>query len=345
MFASSSTSQYFLFEAPAELRQVGGCFRNCIDDTQTGFSGQGGETTDETTDETTNETTDEPQEESIIDIIIDVFTGGDTTTDETTDETTDDTNVSSSEIICKVSTSVSGVDSNGVQVINRESGVFSQNEVLSLDLVNPTNNKIIESLNMVNKLTCNISGNTSDLENISVKSSALKTTIFGLVQSGAEKEIWNDKIINSNSINLSDNQEKVLSSQSANVNDIHKYLPRGDYQTTIRIQTTGDIILVNDSTYKTATIKIGTDNVITNIDLDVVKNSEPTPEPPVEPEPPVKPLSLIEEFTFCLNTLDTDCLMNQKFLPFYIGGVGFIFLIGAVGTRKKPMFDQFGNRV
>ena len=336
MFASSSTSQYFLFEAPPELRQVGGCFRNCIDDTQTGFSGQGGETTGGSS-----------LVEEIVkgaDELYIALTGGDTT-DETTDETTDDPNVSSSEIICKVSTSVSGVDSNGVQVINRESGVFSQNEVMSLDLVNPTNNKIIESLNMVNKLTCNISGNTSDLENISVKSSALKTTIFGLVQSGAEKEIWNDKIINSNSINLSDNQEKILSSQSANVNDIHKYLPRGDYQTTIRIQTTGDIILVNDSTYKTATITIGTDNVITNIDLDVVKNSEPTPEPPVEPEPPVKPLSLIEEFTFCLNTLDTDCLMNQKFLPFYIGGVGFIFLIGAVGTRNKPMFDQFGNRV
>ena len=75
------------------------------------------------------------------------------------------------------------------------------------------------------------------------------------------------------------------------------------------------------------------------------KGDDPKDEPPKDDDPKVNPLDDIEEFTKCIQSFDMQCLAQDKFLPLYIGGFGFVFLVGAVGTRKRPMFDQFGNRV
>ena len=54
---------------------------------------------------------------------------------------------------------------------------------------------------------------------------------------------------------------------------------------------------------------------------------------------------ILTEFVLCIDTMDMNCLMNQKFLPMYLGVIGSMFIIGAVTTRKTQVFDSFGNRV
>ncbi len=50
--------------------------------------------------------------------------------------------------------------------------------------------------------------------------------------------------------------------------------------------------------------------------------------------------------TTCLTTFDTACLAQTQFIPYYLGLLGGIFLIGAVTTRNTPVaFDNFGNRI
>jgi hypothetical protein len=236
---------------------------------------------------------------------------------------------------------------------------------------------------MDHKIKCYLAGDASDdekqqLENIAIKSSKLKSTIYGKVITGVEKEIWNGDTRGTKMINLTNNNEKTLSTHSANVTDIHKYLPKGDYQTTLRFQTTGNVDLINNVTNSSHTIVINNDKIKTEINLNVVKESQPRGEsdrdgdgfPDRIDNCPDKfsitnngcpdtgnggttrigddgneITDILTEFTLCLNIMDMNCLMNQKFLPLYLGGFGFVFLIGAVTTRKTQVFDSFGNRI
>ena len=145
-----------------------------------------------------------------------------------------------------------------------------------------------------------------------------------------------------------------MSTVYANTSDIKKYLENGDYETTLRFVTFGNVQLNYDAVpsvnYK---VTIPDNKAQTFITLDVQKDGkveppkepkQPDPKQPEDPKNPVNPLSTVDEFTKCIQAFDTSCLAQDKFLPYYIGSFGLIFLVGAVGTKNKPMFDQFGNR-
>lgn len=265
-------------------------------------------------------------------------------------------NVELPNIKCNVKVTVDGYDKNGNKVLTEQSSFLEKNPTTTFSLVGGQDNSEIDKFDVSNKMRCEFINNSPYVD-MTVKKSDLDVTIYAKDSKGVENNVWNNNIMSFTAIPIVENNEKVLSKISANTVDIKKYLENGDYETTLRFVTSGNVEIFYDVAPDVVyDVTIPNDKVETYITLNVQKDGivEVPPkgnEPPTkengnnEDNPLINPLSDIDEFTSCIQSFDTQCLAQDKFLPLYIGGFGFVFLVGAVGTRKQPLFDQFGNRV
>ena len=267
-------------------------------------------------------------------------------------------NIELPNILCNVKVTVQGFDKNGNEVIEKQSSYLEKNPSTTFSLIGGQDNSEVEKFDISNKMRCEFINDTPEVD-MTTKSSNLDIIIYAKDAKGVEQQVWNNNVKSLTAIPIVENNEKVLSKLSANTIDIKKFLDNGDYETTLRFVTSGEVKIFYDVAPSVIyEVAIPSDKVETFITLNVQKDGivEVPPkgdEPPKgddppkgdEPDPKVNPLDDIEEFTKCIQSFDMQCLAQDKFLPLYIGGFGFVFLVGAVGTRKRPMFDQFGNRV
>ena len=272
-------------------------------------------------------------------------------------------NIELPDTVCNFKVTVEGIDKNGKIVLSEQSSFLEKNPTTTFSLVGGLDNSEIDKFNISNKMRCEFINNAPYVD-MTANYSDLKINIFAKDSKGIENNVWNNVVRSNTGIPIVENNEVVLSTISANTVDIKKYLENGDYETTLRFVTFGNVQLnydvVPSVNYK---VTIPDNKAQTFITLDVQKDGkvEPPKEPrqpqqpqqpqqpklpeqPKLPDDPVSPLSTVEEFTKCIQAFDTSCLAQDKFLPYYIGSFGLVFLVGAVGTRNKPMFDQFGNR-
>ena len=263
-------------------------------------------------------------------------------------------NIELPNILCNVKVTVQGFDKNGIEVIERQSSYVEKNPSTTFSLIGGQDNSEVEKFDISNKMRCEFINDTPEVD-MTTKSSDLDIIIYAKDAKGVEQQVWNNNVKSLTAIPIVENNEKVLSKLSANTIDIKKFLDNGDYETTLRFVTSGEVKIFYDVAPSVIyEVAIPSDKVETFITLNVQKDGivevppkgdDPKDEPPKGDDPKVNPLDDIEEFTKCIQSFDTKCLAQDKFLPLYIGGFGFVFLVGAVGTRKRPMFDQFGNRV
>lgn len=263
-------------------------------------------------------------------------------------------NIDLPNIVCNVKATVEGYDKNGNEVLKEQSTFLEKNPRTTFSLIGGQDNSEIEKFDVSNKMRCEFIDDTPYVD-MTVKKSDLDVVIYAKDAVGVEKQVWNNNIKSLNAVPIVENKEKVLSKLSANTVDIKKFLDNGDYETTLRFVTSGNVEIFYDVAPTVVyDVTIPNDKVETYITLNVQKDGivevppkgdDPKDDDPKDDDTLVNPLDDIEEFTKCIQSLDMQCLAQDKFLPLYIGGFGFIFLVGAVGTRKRPMFDQFGNRV
>ena len=265
-------------------------------------------------------------------------------------------NIELPNILCNVKVTVDGFDKNGNNVLTKQSSYLEKNPRTTFSLIGGQDNSEIDKFDISNKMRCEFIDDTPYVD-MTTKSSDLDIIIYAKDAKGVEQQVWNNNVKSLTAIPIVENNERVLSKISANTIDIKKYLDNGDYETTLRFVTSGEVKIFYDIAPSVIyEVAIPTDKVETYITLDVQKDGKvdvpPEPKPkddpkddPKEDNPLINPLDDIEEFTKCIQSFDMQCLAQDKFLPLYIGSFGFVFLIGAVGTRKRPMFDQFGNRV
>ena len=262
-------------------------------------------------------------------------------------------NVELPDTVCNFKVTVDGLDKNGKIVLSEQSSFLEKNPTTTFSLEGGIDNSEIEQFKVSNKMRCEFVNNAPYVD-MTANYSDLKINIFAKDSNGNEKNVWNNAIRTSTGIPIVENNEKLLSTVYANTSDIKNYLENGDYETTLRFVTFGNVQLnydvVPSVNYK---VTIPDNKAQTFITLDVQKDGkvvpakdpkQPDPKQPEDPESPINPLSTVEEFTKCIQAFDMSCLAQDKFLPYYIGSFGLFFLVGAVGTRNKPMFDQFGNR-
>ena len=262
-------------------------------------------------------------------------------------------NIELPDTVCNFKVTVDGLDKNGKIVLSEQSSFLEKNPTTTFSLVGGIDNSEIEQFKVSNKMRCEFINNAPYVD-MTASYSDLKINIFAKDSKGVENNVWNNVVRSNADIPIVENNERVLSTVYANTSDIKKYLENGDYETTLRFVTFGNVQLNYDAVpsvnYK---VTIPDNKAQTFITLDVQKDGkveppkepkQPDPKQPEDPKNPVNPLSTVDEFTKCIQAFDMSCLAQDKFLPYYIGSFGLFFLVGAVGTRNKPMFDQFGNR-
>ncbi len=278
-------------------------------------------------------------------------------------------NVELPDILCNTKASVSGIGADGSVVLSEQSTPFDKHPKTTWNLVGGADKLDIESFKVENKMRCDFI-NGATFVPMTVANSDLTVVIYAKDSVGVEKQVWNKTVKSSSAIPIINNHEEVLSTTSATTVDINKYLEAGDYESTLRFVTYGTVTIFYDGyDYVKYDVAIPDNKIQTFITLDVTKiitgsGEPPKPKDPPKghldcvdgtsadislgekcPESPIFPTSDITELISCMQSFDIECLSQSKFLPYFIGGFGMIFLLGAITTRKKPMFDQLGNRV
>ena len=262
-------------------------------------------------------------------------------------------NVELPDILCNIKSTVRGLDSEGRITLTDESTPFEKHPKTTFSLVGGATNAPFESFTVDNKMRCDFI-NGATFVPMTVADSDLTVVIYAKDATGNEKQVWNKTSKNSLDVPIVNNHEEVLSSTSASVDDILKYIEAGDYESTLRFVTYGTVTLFYDGyDYVEYDVVIPDNKIESFITLDVTKDITGQGEPPKPDLPPTEVNDpTIEDvtgtllaFQLCASTLNIDCLTNQVFLPYYLGIFGSVILLGAITTRKKPMFDQLGNRL
>jgi hypothetical protein len=263
-------------------------------------------------------------------------------------------NVELPDVVCNVKATVTGLDSEGNIVLTGQSSAFDRHPKTTFSLVGGESNTPIDEFQIDNKMRCDFI-NGATFVPMTVSNSDLKVVIFAKDSVGVEKEVWNKSIDANITVPIVNNHEEIISIFNADFSDIDKFLEQGNYETTLRFVTFGTVTLHYDVVPSVKyDVSIPDNKVVTQITLDVTKDepsqsgqpqSTSDPRPPVITSSSILPLQSFEEFTICAQLGDMNCLLQEKFLPIYILLAGLGLVIGALTTRKKPMFDAFGNKI
>ena len=260
-------------------------------------------------------------------------------------------NIDLPDILCNVKSTVNGVDSNGEVVLVAQSTAFEKHPRTTFSLVGGQNDTPVETFKVANKMRCDFpNGNFVDM---TVASSDLKVVIYAKDSAGIEKEVWNNSVKSTSAVPIVNNHEETLSTVSANTVDIEKYLEQGDYETTMRIVTFGTVKIFYDG-YESVKydVVIPDNKIVSYVTLDVTKDTPAKSGSPSDSQnpqgtqsPEVEDISgTLDALQLCIASFDVSCMTNQVFLPYFIGGIGLIAVVGALTTKNtRVAFDQFGN--
>ncbi len=259
-------------------------------------------------------------------------------------------NIDLPDVICNVKATVNGLDENNEIIVTEDSTPFEKHPRTTFSLVGGIDNSDVTSFDINTKMRCDFID--TPFVDMTADSSDLTVIIFAKDSKGVEKQVWNNSVKSTSDVPIVNNHEETLSKVNARVVDIEKELEKGDYTTTLRFVVFGDVKLFYDVVSSVKyNVAIPDNKIQTFITLDVTKDTEPEDvlvdkelkEKPQDPS--VTSINDIKELTTCIQTINTNCLLQSKFMPYYIGSFGLVFLVGALSTRNRPMFDQFGNRV
>lgn len=272
-------------------------------------------------------------------------------------------------VLCFIKSTMQGYTVNGNLVLTEQSPFLFQYPRIQ-SLTGGELNSEIDHYKVVPKIRCEVQGDYP----MTITQASLKAFVVSTNQETKDvREVWDSGVSRVvRDIPIVFNHEEELTVFTVKSSDIENYLASGEYQTELKFQVSGTMDIEYDNfqisgkqnliTIPRESIQTKT-NVIVSIIGETGIDGEPIPIEPKGKELPtctngqqlndagvcadVEPsnVNFYTELSSCLQTFDTNCLMQQKFIPLYAGSVGMLFLLGAVGTRNKPMFDQFGNRM
>jgi len=274
-------------------------------------------------------------------------------------------------VLCFIKSTSQGFDkANNVVFTGQSNFLVQYPRIQPNSLTGGDTNSDIVRYEFTPKLRCEVDGDYP----MTIKTASVKGFITSTNQeTHVEQEVWNSgisKIVNN--IPIVFNHEEEITTFSANAVDIEKHLASGEYQTKLKFQVSGTMEIEYDnfqlSTNEKTLLKIPREsietdfNVIVSIptvqtssgeqekedtgkELPECSNGQQLNDEGICADPEIETANFYTELTSCLQTFNVECLLQQKFIPLYAGGFGVLFLLGAVTTRNRPMFDQFGNRV
>jgi hypothetical protein len=266
-------------------------------------------------------------------------------------------NVELPNTLCKIKTTTEGFDKNGKVVLTEQSDFFDKHPITTYSLVGGESKSEITKFVLTPKIRCEfIDGNYVPM---TVKVANLKAFVMAKDSKGNNIEVWNG-IQTTKDVPIVFNHEEEFTKYTVNTSDLFKYMEKGQYETFLTFQLTGtlDMIYTGYDTVHYA-ITIPRDSVINkSIAFSVTKDTQSTTttttsggdsqntDPKVPKTPDINPIiDDLQKLSLCVTTADVPCLTQQDYIPYYIGGLGFVFLIGAMTTRNHPVFDSYGNRM
>ncbi len=265
-------------------------------------------------------------------------------------------------VLCYIKSSMIGYDTSGNPQITEDSP-FLLKYPKAQSLVAGASGDVVSYYEVIPKIRCEVDGDYP----MTINTASLKA--FVLSTNDQQVEVWNSgNSIITRDIPIVFNHEEEITTFKINTVDVYRGLPTGDYTTDLIFQVSGimDIDYDNFSGDYQNIIEIPRDSIQTGITVPVSKAGETGTGTGIEEKKKIvdciKPqimneagecvdekdpivTNIYKEFSSCMQSFDVDCLMQEKFIIYYIGSLGAIILLGAVTTRNKPMFDQLGNRV
>ena len=260
-------------------------------------------------------------------------------------------NIELPNVLCYTKVTTIGLDKSGKTVVTENSQFFQKRPTTTYSLIGGVDNSEVVKFEITPKIRCEVDYNVP----MTIKVANLKAFVMAKDSKNVQKEVWNG-INTDKDIPIKDNHEVEITKFTVNTVDLFKYMEKGEYKTLLTFQVTGDMSFVylvapNVVPYS---ITVPRDSVQTYVDLKVTKDApaqtssgdDTRDSDPRTTDYNTLPIS--DDFTklgLCIQTMDISCLSQQNYIPYYIGAIGFIFLIGAVTTKNHPIFDAYGNRI
>lgn len=272
-------------------------------------------------------------------------------------------NIELPNVLCFIKVTTEGLDKDGKVILTKQSQFFKKSPSTTYSLVDGQTKSEITSFKVTPKIRCDKVGEPASLAFVPMilKSAELKAYVMAKQANTdvAKKEVWNN-IKTAKDIPIQNGQEKEITSYTVNTVDLFKYMEKGSYEAELTFQVTGTLNFVYEKyPAPVYSITVPRESVQTWVYAQVTKDQEPqtpvdNPKPeegtketdPKTPTDGIKPITDdLLKLSICLTTADVPCLTQQNYIPYFIGGLGFVVLIGAMTTRNHPVFDQFGNRI
>lgn len=274
------------------------------------------------------------------------------------------TNIDLPNVTCYTKVTTNGLDDSGTIVLTDDSPFLQKAPRTTFSLVGGVDNSDVVEFTVTPKTRCEVDLNVPMV----LKESDLHVYVLGKDSQNRTIEIYNAPMKTLDDVPIVNNHEEEITEFKIRTVDLMKYLENGDYSTLLTFQIAGTLTFGYDHNDPIVAgvnyeIVVPRDSINSFLELDVTKDIEPvnftpttcaegeasTPNGscvPIIDRPPIidnQVLDVVEEFTFCAGLLDTGCLTQDKFLPYYILGAGGIILVGAMTTRNTKAFDAYGN--
>ena len=260
-------------------------------------------------------------------------------------------NIELPNVLCYTKVTTEGFDKSGKVVLTENSQFFQKRPITTFSLVGGVDKSEITKFEITPKIRCEVDLNVP----MTITTANLKAFVMAKNSKNVQSEVWNG-INTGKDIPIKDNHEVELTKFTVNTVDLFKYMEKGQYTTLLTFQVTGDMsfVYVVTPNAKPYNITVPRDSVQTYVDLEVTKDvtAQTKPEDDTRDSDPktqdrnITPVDDdLKKLGLCITTADITCLTQQNYIPYYIGGIGFVFLIGAMTTRNHPVFDAYGNRL
>lgn len=262
-------------------------------------------------------------------------------------------NVELPDVNCLTKVTTNGYDKNNKIILTDDSPFFEKHPKTTYSLVGGADNSEVVKFEITPKIRCEFINNAKYVP-MTLQTANIKAFVMAKDSKNVEKEVWNGVMVGKD-IPIVNNHEEEITKFTVNTSDLFKYMEKGEYKTLLTFQITGtmDFIYTGYNTVHYA-ITVPRDSVQTYIETTVTKdtpaqtqssNDSTSSDPKVKDAGTEQITDDLTKLSLCATTVDIACLSQSDFIPYYIGGLGFVFLIGAMTTKNHPVFDQYGNRL
>lgn len=260
-------------------------------------------------------------------------------------------NIELPNVLCITKVTTEGFDKDGNVVLTEQSRPFEKHPITTYSLIGGKDNSEVVKFEITPKIRCEVEKNIP----MTITVANLKAFVLAKDSKNTSHEVWNHINVAKN-IPIVNNHEEHITTFTVNTIDLFKYLEKGQYHTLLTYQVTGDLSFVYNVAPKAIpyNIHIPRDSIQTYVDLDVTKDTPaqtPSDDDTRQSDPNSKNINTVaitddlQKLSLCVATVDVPCLTQQSHIPYYIGALGLVCLIGAVTTKSHPVFDSFGNRL